>query len=94
MISQEIERLQQEPITEAELTKARQQARALFAYSSESITNQAFWLGFSEIFADHTWFLRYLDNLETVTAQDVLRVAQTYLKPQNRTTGWYLSNAK
>lgn len=94
VISQEIERLQQETISEAELTKARQQARALFAYSSESITNQAFWLGFSEIFADHTWFLRYLDNLETVTTEDVLRVAQTYLTPQNRTTGWYLSNAK
>lgn len=94
MLEDQIERVQEEKITEEELTKAKQQARALFAYSSESITNQGFWLGFSETFADHTWFLRYLENLEKVTAEDVLRVAQTYLRQQNRTTGWYLSNEK
>jgi len=87
----EIERLQETPITQAELEKAQRQARALFAYSSESTTNQAFWLGFSEIFADYGWFMRYLDNLAAVTADDVQRVAQTYLRPQNRTTGWYLA---
>ncbi len=87
----EIERLQDSPVTPAELEKAQRQARALFAYSSESTTNQAFWLGFSEIFADYSWFLHYLDKLARVTAADVQRVAQTYLRPQNRTTGWYLT---
>jgi zinc protease len=80
------------PITAEELAKAKRQARALFAFSSESITNQAFWLGFSEIFADTSWFLRYLERLETVTAEDVLRVANTYLRPQNLTVGHYLSS--
>ncbi|MBN1876381.1 MAG: insulinase family protein [Anaerolineae bacterium] len=89
----EIERLQNELVTEKELEKARRQARALFAYSSESITNQAFWLGFSEIFADYEWFMRYLDNLDMVTAADVQRAAQTYLGVNNRTVGWYLAKA-
>lgn len=85
----EIERVQQTVITEEELAKAKRQARALFAYSSESITNQAFWLGFSETCASVNWFLRYLANLEAVTAADVLRVAQTYLQARNRTVGYY-----
>jgi zinc protease len=72
-----------------ELKRASKQARALFAYSSESITNQAFWLGFSEMIATYDWYTRYLDNLETVTPADIQRVAQTYLKPQNRVLGIY-----
>jgi zinc protease len=72
-----------------ELERASKQARALFAYSSESITNQAFWLGFSEMIATYDWYTRYLDNLATVTPADVHRVAQTYLKPQNRVLGVY-----
>jgi len=87
----EIERLQEAPVTQAELEKAQQQARALFAYASESTTHQAFWLGYSEIFADYEWFTHYLDNITAVTTEDVQRVAQTYLRSQNRTTGWYLA---
>ncbi len=91
LILTEIEQLQHHAISADELAKAKRQARALFAYSSESITNQGFWLGFSEIFANYTWFMRYLHNLDAVTVDDVLRVAQTYLQPANRTVGWYLS---
>ncbi len=87
----EIERLQESPVTQTELEKAQQQARALFAYASESTTHQAFWLGYSEIFADYEWFTRYLDNIDAVTTEDVQRAAQTYLRSQNRTTGWYLA---
>lgn len=91
VILEEIERVREEAVSDAELEKAKRQARALFAYSSESITNQAFWLGFSETFARYTWFLNYLQRLEAVTAADVLRVAQTYLSEQNRTVGHYVS---
>ncbi len=62
----------------------------MFAYGSESITNQGFWLGFSEMFDSYDWFLNYLDNLAAVTPQDVQRVAQTYLRPQQRVLGIYL----
>ncbi len=85
----EIARLQDTLVSPEELAKARRQAKALFAYSSESITNQAFWLGFSEIFANYGWFMRYLPRLNAVKAEDVQRVAQTYLSANNRTVGWY-----
>ena len=86
----EVERVRDEPVTEAELAKAIKQAKAQFAYSSESVTNQGYWLGFSSIIADHTWLDTYLDRLAQVTAEDVQRVAQAYLKETNRTVGWYV----
>ncbi len=91
LIRAELKRMADEPVSADELAKAQRQARALFAYSSESITNQAFWLGFTEIFADYSWFMRYLNNLTAVTAADIQRVAQTYFQPKNMTVGQYLT---
>lgn len=90
MLNQEIARVQQNPPTFDELLRASKQARALFAYSSESITNQAAWLGFVEMFADQDWLAGYLDRLAEVTPQDVQRVAQTYLTETNSVVGVYL----
>jgi zinc protease len=88
-IDKEILRLQKEPPSEEELAKAVKQARALFAYGSESITNQALWLGLAEMFANYDWFLTYLDRLEAVTPDTIQRIAQDYLLPQNRVLGTY-----
>lgn len=86
----EIKRFQDAPPPPEELRRAVKQARALFAYGSESITNQAFWMGFSEMFSSYDWFTGYLDNLSAVTPDDVQRVAQTYLRLQNRIYGIYI----
>jgi zinc protease len=88
-MQQEIQRLQDNPPPADELTRAVKQAQALFAYGSESISNQAFWLGFAEMFAGFEWFDNYLENLASVTPQDVQRIAQTYLRPQKRILGIY-----
>jgi zinc protease len=85
----ELDRIVNEKIARDELTKAIKQARALFAYGSESITNQAFWMGYSEMFADYAWFETYLDRLSAVTGEDVLAVAQKYLVAANRIVGIY-----
>ncbi|MGD1994406.1 MAG: pitrilysin family protein [Anaerolineae bacterium] len=86
----ELQKVIDEPITREELTKSIKQAKARFAYSSESVTGQAFWLGWSEIFANYTWFQSYLDQLSAVTREDVHRVASQYLTRSNSTTGWYV----
>jgi zinc protease len=86
----EIERIVQESISEDELSTAIKQARAQFAYSSESVTNQGFWLGYSAVIADTDWFETFLDNLEAVTVEDVYRAANTYLPRCNRTVGHYV----
>ena len=73
-----------------ELAKAIKQAKAMFAFGSESVTNQGFWYGWSEVFADYTWFENYLDRLSAVTIEDVQRIAQKYLRRSNRTVGIYI----
>jgi zinc protease len=88
-IDAEIAAFQQDLQPEAEVARAVKQARALFAYGSESITNQAFWMGYSAIFANYDWFLTYLDKLAAVTPADIQRIAQTYLQPSNRVVGIY-----
>ena len=90
VLEDEIKRLQDAPPPEVEVARAMKQARALFAYGSESISNQAFWMGYSEMFATYDWFEGYLDKLSAVTPQDVQHMAQTYLRPQNRVLGIYL----
>lgn len=86
----QIERIVNENITQTELDKARKQARALFAYSTERVTAQAIWLAFAENFDSYTWFENYLPRLEAVTILDVRDAAERYLRPQNRTVGWLI----
>jgi zinc protease len=86
----EIDRMVNEPVQATELAKAIKQARASFAFGSESVTNQGFWYGWSEVFADYKWFETYLDRLAAVTVADVQRVAQKYLRRCNRVVGYYL----
>jgi zinc protease len=88
-LDDEIARLQDDPPPQEDVERAVKQARALFAYGSESITNQAFWLGYAEIFDTYDWFLNYLDRLAEVTPQEVQRIAQTYIRPGNRVLGVY-----
>lgn len=90
VIDDEISRLQDTPPQADELYRAVKQARALFAYGSERITNQAFWLGLTEMLDSYTWFENYLPRLSAITPQDVQRVAQVYLRPQKRVRGVYL----
>ncbi len=86
----QVKRLQDERVSEQEIERAIKQARALFAYGTESITNQASWLGFAEMFASYEWFTSYVEHLAAITPEDVQRVAQIYLQPLNRITGVYL----
>jgi zinc protease len=88
-MDEQIARIKTEPPPLPEVERAVKQARALFAYGSESVTNQAFWLGFAEMFESYTWFETYLDRLAAVTPEDVQRVAQQYLRRKQRVVGVY-----
>jgi zinc protease len=86
----ELERTTAEPVSSEDLAKAVKQARAEIAYSSESVTGLARWLGFSEMVADYTWFEEYVARLSKVTVEDVQRVASEVLGRSGRTVGWYV----
>jgi zinc protease len=89
-LDDEIERLQNELVSPAEVARAIKQARAIFAYGTENITNQGFWLGYAEMFANYSWFTTYLEKLSQITPADVLRAAQTFFQPRSRVVGMYL----
>jgi len=86
----EMDRVLTHAVSEAEFNKAIKQAKAMFAFSAESVSNLGFWYGFSEILDSYQWFENYLDKLSAVTIDDVSRVAKKYLVKSNRTVGWYV----
>lgn len=88
-LDDEIKRVQDELVSKEEIARAIKQARANFAYGTENITNQAFWLGYAEMFADYKWFETYLEKMLKVTPNDVQRVAREYLRKQTRVIGIY-----
>jgi zinc protease len=88
-LDEELDRFLQKSVDPESLSKAIKQARALFSFGSESITNQAFWLGYSEMFADYAWFENYLDRIAAVSADQVLEVGRKYLTSSNRVVGIY-----
>ncbi len=89
-LSAEMDRILAQPILSEELQTAIKQSKAQFAYSSESVTNQGFWLGLSPIVADTAWFESFPDRLAAVTVEDLDRAANTYLARRNRTVGHYV----
>ncbi len=86
-LAAEVARLQADGVSETELERARKQSKAAFAYSTESVTEQAFWLAQSFILGDVCWFDSYAERLMAVTADDVFDVANRYLTPRNRVVG-------
>jgi zinc protease len=90
----EIGRIQAEGVTAEELQKAIKQTRAQYVYSSESVTNRGYWLGFSAVVADLEWLRGWEEHLAAVTSQDVQRVAATYLIREQQTVGWYVPESE
>ncbi|MCE5240710.1 insulinase family protein [bacterium] len=78
------------PPTEDEMQKAKTQIRAAVAYTGEGATGIAGLLGQAEMVGSYRDVTTLESKVEAVTAEDVLRVAQTYLTPNTRTTGWFL----
>ena len=89
-IDDQVYALQDTLIRDEEIQRAIKQAMALFAYGSENVTNQAFWLGYAEMFSEYGWFKNYVDELKKTTPLDIRRVARTYLLPSNRVVGAYI----
>ncbi|MCL4544165.1 MAG: insulinase family protein [Chloroflexi bacterium] len=86
----EIERLAAEPVSEQELSSAREQCIAQLVFSTEGVSRQASSLGRSLI----TGMASDIDELtrlfDRVSSEDVQHVAQHYLRQYNRTSGTYL----
>src|SRR3982075_2145418 len=90
-IVKEIERIQREGVPADELGRTKRQLHAQVVYSLEGVTNQGFALGFMDLVAgDAAGWETFPAALQSVTPEDVQRVANTYLVDKQRTTGWFM----
>ena len=82
----EIERMRTEPVGEQELEKARNRLEASFLRGLQSVGGKAEALGhFETTGGDFGALFSQVDRYRGVTARDVLRVAEVYFAPGNRT---------
>ena len=86
-LEREVERLQKEPVGARELEKAKNQLESSFIFAQDSLFYQAMLLAQHEI--AYTWKAidEYLPSIRKVTPEDIQRVANRYLIPDNRTVG-------
>ncbi|MHB1950899.1 MAG: M16 family metallopeptidase [Acidiferrobacteraceae bacterium] len=82
----EIARLRQTPVSRRELDRVKAEVVAADVYSRDSMFGQAMLLGMFETVGLRWQLVRhYFSNIEAVTAEQVLRVARTYLRRSNLT---------
>jgi len=87
VICAEIERLKNEPVTDYELQKVKNQAEASFVRQLRSNMGLAFQLGRSELGLGWREISRSLERMREVSAEDVQRVANETFTNDNRTVG-------
>lgn len=86
----EVRRLEDDPPSDLEIRRAKNQIEAHYVFAQDSIFYQAMLLGDFEIAGDWRLIDRYLPALDGVTRDDLMRVARFYLVPRNRTVATLL----
>jgi len=87
-IQREIVRLQNEPPSEQELQRAKNQVEAARVFEQDSNFRHAMLMGQAEsVGAGWRRVDQFVDRIRAVTAKDIQRVAKQYLTQDNRTVG-------
>jgi len=93
-IQEEVERLRTTPPTEREVQRAKNQIEADYLFAQDSVFYQAMRLGEAvTVGAGIDYVEQFPDKVRQVTAADVTRVAQRYLRPDGRTVAVLLPEA-
>ena len=94
-IYNELERLKNEPPTEWELQKIKNQLEADFIRGLESNSGLADEIGYYEaVTGDWRYINTAIEKIKAVTAEDVMRVAKKYFTKTNRTVGTLVKKKK
>ena len=75
-----------DPIKDEELDTAKRMVLSDYIFSQETVGEQAYQMGENEIMTGNYDFMRsYVDGIQSVTKDDIKRVAREYLSPDNMT---------
>ena len=90
----EIDKLKEQPVSAAELAKAKNHIRMQYVKNLDSNSELASALSYYEtLLGDYKYFANYLNMIDRVSATDIQNAAKKYFNKNNRTVG-RLSQAK
>ena len=90
----EADRLRNEPVSEEELVKAKNQIISGLVFGRQTGQDKADAIGYAKVILnDESYVNRQLAEFQKVTAADVQRVARTYFSPESRTVVYMLPEA-
>jgi zinc protease len=83
----EMDTLKNEPVSEEELQRAKNQVEATFVFQEDSVHRRASLLARFELIGGYENKDRFVERMRAVTAADVQRVARTYFSDDNKNVG-------
>jgi zinc protease len=83
----EMEALKNEPVTDEELQRAKNQVESTFVFQDDSIHRRAALLARFELIGGYAEKDRFLERMRAVTAADVQRVARAYFSDDKKNVG-------
>ena len=86
----EMERLRSEPVTDEELTRAKNQTEAGFVFQEDSIHRRASLLARFELLGGYAKKDEFLRSIRALTAADLQRVAKSWFPPDLKNVGTLL----
>ncbi len=92
-IAAQIARLRDEPVSSAELDRAKARARAAFGLSQDGTFGQAMALGYFGLIGDWHFVRDFSGRVDAVSADDLQRVARTWFSDDAATVGWFVPTA-
>jgi predicted Zn-dependent peptidase len=94
-ILEHVEKARTEPVSERELQKVKNNIDAQYIRSMSSNFGIAIQLiRYQLLFGDWKLFQKYRELIGSVTADDIMQFAKTYLTPENRTVAYLVKKAK
>ena len=91
-VNEELIKLQQNGITEAELQKVKNKTESAMAFEDMSVMNRAASIAIYELMGDANLMNTELSKYNAVTANDILHESRIIFRENNCSTLYYLSN--
>jgi predicted Zn-dependent peptidase len=90
-ISEELEKMKNNRVSEAELQKVKNKTESMIAFEDMSVMNRANSLAFYELLGDAALMDTELDRYHKVTVEDVQQLSAEIFREENCSTVWYLA---